>query len=260
MSANEIIIHSVGKKGINKFEDVSAVQDLLNGCIHLLIPFKLLACDGKAGPLTINAIEQFQSRVGKMKLPDGRVDPRGKTLRLLNQYYLPASTKKGQYFISTAPVHKVWNYQFPLKITPRKPYTSGGRQFGANRKLGRKHAGCDLLAPIGTPVYAMDDGEVSIDVYAFYLGTLALEIKHPDFVARYGEIGSVASGIKKGAKVKKGQLIAYVGKLRGLSFSMLHLELYSGSGVGKLTVRGNKPYQRRSDLINPTKILQKAKR
>lgn len=41
---------------------------------------------------------------------------------------------------------------------------------------------------------------------------------------------------------------------------MLHLELYTSAISGStLTVKANKPYQRRSDLINPTEILNKAK-
>lgn len=104
----------------------------------------------------------------------------------------------------------------------------------------------------------MDDGEVLKNVYAFYLGTYALEIKHTSFIARYGEIQSAAKGLKKGSKITKGQLIGYVGELRGLNMSMLHLELYSGNSTGPLTVRGNKPHQRRSDLIDPTSILDKA--
>jgi len=41
--------------------------------------------------------------------------------------------------------------------------------------------------------------------------------------------------------------------------SMLHLELYKGTAFGRLTNRKNRPYQRRSDLINPTPYLDKAK-
>jgi hypothetical protein len=41
--------------------------------------------------------------------------------------------------------------------------------------------------------------------------------------------------------------------------SMLHLELYSGDKTGPLTDRGNQPYMRRTDLIDPTPILDEAK-
>jgi len=48
-----------------------------------------------------------------------------------------------------------------------------------------------------------------------------------------------------------------VGQLSGGSH-MLHFELYSGTESGKLTVRSNKLYQRRSDLIDPTDYLDNA--
>ena len=48
-------------------------------------------------------------------------------------------------------------------------------------------------------------------------------------------------------------LIAYVGKM--YVDSMLHFELYEGTGSGPLTVRSNPPYQRRSDLVDPTSYL-----
>jgi hypothetical protein len=38
--------------------------------------------------------------------------------------------------------------------------------------------------------------------------------------------------------------------------SMLHFEVYTGSyGVGGLSDRRNKPFNRRSDLIDPTGLL-----
>lgn len=153
-------------------------------------------------------------------------------------------------------------HQFPLKIAPTESYKEGMRAFGANRTNGRKHAGCDLYAPVGTPIYAMDDGEVIRGPYSFYLGTFALEVKHPDFVARYGEISGAAPGIKAGAKVKKGQLLGYVGELTfksGNKMSMLHLELYRGTASGNLTTSAL-PYKRRGDLFDPTSILDNAKR
>jgi murein DD-endopeptidase MepM/ murein hydrolase activator NlpD len=247
----ESITSSVGKDSKNNFKDVVTVQTLINGCLHLLKPLDLLNPDGKAGKKTVEAIELFQRNVVKMAKPDGRIDPGGKTIQLLNQKYV-ANNKP-----STEELSISGRIKFPLKTRSPSNYKTGMRKFGSNRAKGRKHAGCDLYAPIGTPVYAMDDGEVT-NFYAFYLGTYALEIKHSDFIARYGEISKSATGIKKGSKVKKGQLIGYVGELKGLNMSMLHLELYSGNASGPLTVRGNKPYQRRTDLIDPTPILDKA--
>lgn len=252
----ELIVQSVGDKGKNNFKDVSIVQSLLNGCLHLLTPLRPLEPDGNAGLKTIFAIKEFQRRVANINNPDGRVDPSGKTLELLNQKSI--TVKKPARDEVTANNSAATGFKFPLKTRSPSSYKTGMRRFGSNRKGGRAHGGCDLYAPVGTPVYAMDDGEVIQDLYAFYLGTYALEIKHTQFVARYGELRGAAPNIKKGAKIKKGQLIGYIGELKGLNMSMLHLELYSGKATGALTVRGSKPYQRRADLIDPTAILDKA--
>lgn len=167
----ESIISSVGKNGKNNYKDVVTVQILINGCLHLLNPIDPLNPDGKVGQKTIKAIEQFQQIVIKMALPDGRVDPGGKTLRLLNQKYVSDNRSSGDALNLSGQL------KFPLKSRSPSSYKTGMRKFGSNRSGGRKHAGCDLYAPIGTPVYAMDEGEI-INYYAFYLGTFALEVKH----------------------------------------------------------------------------------
>ena len=85
---------------------------------------------------------------------------------------------------------------------------------------------------------------------------------HTDFVVRYGEVTpELHKGIVQGAQVSAGQLIAHVGALTGSNASTLHFELYSGQGTGLLTVKnGNppSPYQRRSDLLDPTQALDDA--
>ncbi|MFY7934731.1 MAG: SH3 domain-containing protein [Microcystis aeruginosa] len=148
---------------------------------------------------------------------------------------------------------------FPLRQRPSLSYKDGGRQFGADRPGGRKHAGCDLIAPKGTEILAMADGKVIVGPYAFFSGTNAIEVKHDNgMVVRYCEIGQMLPrGIQVGARVSKGQVIAYVGRLHSGS-SMLHLEMYQGTQNGALTQAGNRPYQRRSDLLDPTDILDHA--
>ncbi|MGR5150170.1 M23 family metallopeptidase [Photobacterium alginatilyticum] len=150
--------------------------------------------------------------------------------------------------------------RFPLKTRPVQSYTVAPRSFGSNRSNGRKHAGCDLYAPAGTEILSMLDGKV-VRIYNFYLGTKAVEVDHGIFLARYGEISDVVSGIKVGSLVKRGDVIAKVGTLKfksGATMSMLHLELYSKTQTGPLTVRDNLPYKRRSDLMNPTNYLNSA--
>lgn len=145
---------------------------------------------------------------------------------------------------------------FPLNQRPTASYHESPRSFGSGRSGGRKHAGCDLYAPVGTPVRAMLGGKVRTALYAFYGGTYAIEIDHGTFVARYGEVQKeVADKLKVGDAVSAGQVIGQVGQLNNYPKSMLHLELYTGSESGGLTDRSSLPYKRRSDLFDPTSWL-----
>jgi peptidoglycan hydrolase-like protein with peptidoglycan-binding domain len=151
---------------------------------------------------------------------------------------------------------------FPLKNRPDLSYHDGAREFGAARKHGRKHAGCDLNAPIGTEIFAVKDGKITHNPYEFAGETFALEIDHGDCIVRYGEIQKeLPPGLGVGKMVKQGQLIAYVGKFvteNNEIKHMLHFEMYSGEESGPLSDKLNPPYQRRGDLMDPTSFLDNA--
>ncbi|MBV9883330.1 MAG: peptidoglycan-binding protein [Sphingomonadaceae bacterium] len=74
---------SVGAGGINRVGDVRAVQELLNRHIARLGLARLQA-DGAIGPKTLDAIRRFQTMVMSLVMPDGRVDPQGRTVRALD--------------------------------------------------------------------------------------------------------------------------------------------------------------------------------
>jgi murein DD-endopeptidase MepM/ murein hydrolase activator NlpD len=145
---------------------------------------------------------------------------------------------------------------FPLRGRPKASYHEAPRAFGSARELGaRKHAGCDLYAPARTEVLAVADGRVIRGPYCFYAGVWAIDVEHPGIgVVRYGEISHTPNGVEFSVAVKAGQVIGYVGKMPGLP-SMLHFELYAGTGTGPLTDRERAPFMRRADLIDPTEFL-----
>ncbi|MES2801945.1 MAG: M23 family metallopeptidase [Bdellovibrionota bacterium] len=154
---------------------------------------------------------------------------------------------------------------FPMNKKPLASYLSGMRKFGSGRDRGRrKHAAADLYSAQYQPVRAIADGVVLRDRASFYLSTSVTEVAHGGgFIARYGEIASSAQkpGLRVGQLVKKGDIIGYVKKVssRRVKFPMLHFELYKGTKTGSLTVKTNKlrDFQRRSDIMDPTKYLQK---
>jgi murein DD-endopeptidase MepM/ murein hydrolase activator NlpD len=146
--------------------------------------------------------------------------------------------------------------RFPLNFVPAQTWHAGALRFGANRAGGRrKHAGCDLYAPVGTPVFAVANGTVK-SYGPFYLGTFQLTIDHGEFWVRYGEIASnIASRLPIGGQVNEGDQIGEVGDLQGLDLAMVHFEMYSGAASGPLTVPTRAPFMRRADLMDPTAHL-----
>lgn len=295
------ITYSVGKNGMNRKIDTAFIQLLLNSALKDKKWHSLLVCDGVCGPKTVEAIRCFQSRFLKFIHADSLIEPNKMTFaglvkaveknelnKLWNRVvlaYQPVKmvTTGGREKTKKALPEKLTSlpdskpspnnagYLFPLDFVPEHDYHKGGhaRYFGARRSNGsRLHAGCDLLAPVGSPVYAIADGVVQGEPDYFYEGTYSVTIKHGSAVVRYGELlapnaadvrSPILPAIKSSAVVKKGDVIGYVGRLSSGS-SMLHFEYYSGSATGKLTDRSSPNlYKRREDLRDPTALLDGAK-
>jgi len=72
----------VGRGGVNMRSDVVTIRQIINS--RLPVPLRPLVVNGLCGPLTIEAIEHIQRLYLRMNPPDGRVDPHGATMRVLN--------------------------------------------------------------------------------------------------------------------------------------------------------------------------------
>ncbi|KAB7739707.1 peptidoglycan DD-metalloendopeptidase family protein [Parvibaculum sedimenti] len=73
------------------------------------------------------------------------------------------------------------------------------------------HKGVDYAAPKGTPVYATDDGEVQTIGWRGNYGRY-IKLTHNEHLATaYAHLSRFAAGLKPGAHVRKGQVIAYIG-------------------------------------------------
>lgn len=154
-------------------------------------------------------------------------------------------------------------YVFPLVQKPTHPYDSGMRKFGARRGGGtRMHAANDLYRKTNDAVVAVQAGKIIRPLYYFYMGTYAIEVKHDSgVVVRYGEINAnkpAGNDLGFGARVNSKDIVGFIGKLNNNCCNpMLHFELYSGRGTGKLTVKESSGmYKRRWDLLDPTNYLK----
>ncbi|KAF0126828.1 MAG: metalloendopeptidase-like membrane protein [Elusimicrobia bacterium] len=83
-------------------------------------------------------------------------------------------------------------------------------------KIVRPHLGIDYAAPTGTPVSSVADGVVTFVGWKGGFGRY-VEVKHAlGYVTIYGHLHRYAAGLKRGRRVKQGDVIAYVGST-GLS-------------------------------------------
>lgn len=90
----------------------------------------------------------------------------------------------------------------------------------------RAHKGIDLAAPIGTPILATGDGVIEvIDRHNGY-GNM-IKIKHDKtYSSIYGHMLRFQRGLSRGSRVKRGQVIGYVGQTGLATGPHCHYELH----------------------------------
>lgn len=100
----------------------------------------------------------------------------------------------------------------PLGLAPLtvRHDAKGSGHYGARRSGSRVHAGVDLLAKIGEPVYAIRSGRVREARYHRGLGYFC-EVDHGEgFSSLYAHLSRL--DVRRGMRVRQGQLLGAVGK------------------------------------------------
>jgi murein DD-endopeptidase MepM/ murein hydrolase activator NlpD len=118
---------------------------------------------------------------------------------------------------------------FGMPVRDAVRYTSG---FGS--RWGRLHAGQDLAAPIGTPVFASGDGVVISAGWSSGYGRL-IKIQH-DFgiETRYGHLNAIR--VQVGQRVSRGERIGDMGNSGRSTGPHLHYEVrVGGTPVNPMT-------------------------
>ena len=102
--------------------------------------------------------------------------------------------------------------------------------FGYRKKhpvlgYGAMHKGVDFAAAIGTPIYAAGNGIVKFIGWKSGYGRFVL-IKHNGRLSTaYAHASKFAKNLKRGSKVKQGDIIAYVGRSGRVTGAHLHYEV-----------------------------------
>lgn len=156
------------------------------------------------------------------------VDAHGKLDKLKKQMYIQTKSydelfelakNKEQYFASVPAIQPVSNEEL-------KRISSGyGPRMDPILKVRKMHYGLDFSAPKGTPIYATGDGKVK-RTRKNLLGGYGnqVEIDHGyGYITKYAHMQSFI--VKKGQKVKRGELIGYVGNTGKSTAPHLHYEV-----------------------------------
>lgn len=106
------------------------------------------------------------------------------------------------------------HFKWPIKTGFEKSIirsdSRGDGSFGAKRRNGRLHSGIDMLAPVGTPVYASKSGVAFSENAPTGYGKYVM-IAHPGgFQTLYGHLSGW--NVFSTQRVRQGEIIGYVGK------------------------------------------------
>ncbi len=103
-------------------------------------------------------------------------------------------------------------------------FSSGyGYRNAPTRGASRNHKGIDIPGPVGTPIYATADGLIGRAQWVGGYGKY-VEINHGNSVqTRYGHLS--AMNVMPGQRIKKGDILGYMGSTGRSTGSHLHYEV-----------------------------------
>lgn len=115
----------------------------------------------------------------------------------------------------------------PIEKGQSRIISGYGMRYHPILKYRRMHWGIDITAPSGTPIYATADGKISFNGRKGGYGKTCMVDHGYGYQTLYGHMKTIT--VRKGQKVKRGEIIGYVGST-GLSQSPhVHYEVIYNS-------------------------------
>lgn len=114
----------------------------------------------------------------------------------------------------------------PFKFSQRISSHYSRNRYHPTLKRRVPHTGVDFAAPRGTPVLSVGDGTVTEAQYRGANGNIVKITHNNTYRTAYLHLQGFANGIHRGARVKQGQVIGYVGSTGRSTGPHLHYSLY----------------------------------
>jgi len=148
-------------------------------------------------------------------VPPRKVEPTEKDLHKIN--IEREDLHRALSYHTTTPL---WQKGFVMPVKGRISGNFGGQRI-MNKKPRSPHRGIDIAAPENTPVYASSDGTVTLSGGDyFYIGNVVVLDHGQNLSTIYAHLKNTT--VKKGDKVKQGDIIGYVGKTGRATGPHLH--------------------------------------
>jgi murein DD-endopeptidase MepM/ murein hydrolase activator NlpD len=112
----------------------------------------------------------------------------------------------------------------PLRYRRISSYFSK-RRYHPIKKVYRPHHGIDYAAPTGTPIETSGDGRITFAGWKRGYGNYIVVKHNSIYTTAYGHLSRIKKGIRRGRKVKQGQVIGYVGSTGISTGPHLHYEV-----------------------------------
>lgn len=217
-----------------KLDQVSAKQHAIQEEHGNLKVRKLIVLDEKEGKdallvQTKNKEEYYQRQLTELEKQQNAVSDEIEVIE--NELRL-------KFDSSILPLTRPGVLAWPIRLASQGGNGYVTQHFGKISRLyrGKPHNGLDIGVPIGTPVYAADDGEVTaVDnndqsrLKKYQYGKYVV-IEHDNNLATlYAHLSSQV--VRKGAAVRKGELIGYSGSTGYATGPHLHFGVYWAPSV-----------------------------
>jgi len=175
---------------------------------------------GVGGANAYAAYDRFDARVSEILK---------RTTRKLDELERQYTVQRVSYeeLLTLARKHEEALRQLPAILPAEGRVVSGfGRRFHPVYKAMRMHQGIDILVNTGTPVVASADGIVIFVGWKQGYGR-TIKVKHPEtgYITLYAHLSKFAKGLRRGRRVKRGEVIGWSGHSGVVSGPHLHYEV-----------------------------------